>query len=245
MTIQLKAASKAFLAASRGRRPLYRQLINLNRKRSSPDTLMAVNSVDLTIEDGSHVAVVGTNGAGKTTLMRLIAGIFLPTDGTVSVDGKVCCFLETGAGAAPSLPVRDNVMLYAALAGLGYRETLNNMDRILEFSDLKNNEYAFVEQLSFGYQQRLFITIMLEAMRLEKANVFMFDEFLVGVDKAFRQRAVDAMDQLAKPTQIVIHASHDDDLIRRTCPLTLHIEAGEVKQFGPTETVLERYRAGQ
>jgi ABC-type polysaccharide/polyol phosphate transport system ATPase subunit len=135
-------------------------------------------------------------------------------------------------------------MLYASLAGLGYRETLNNMDRILEFSGLKNNEFTFVEQLSFGYQQRLFITIMLEAMRLEKASVFMFDEFLVGVDQAFRTRAVEAMESLAKPSQIVIHASHDDDLIRRTCPLTVHVEKGRICQFGPSEQVLQRYRSG-
>lgn len=242
MAIALSQVSKAFTPAGRGRRPLYRELMRLRDNLRRPDATLALDNVSLDIADGQRIAVVGRNGAGKTTLLRLIAGIYQPTDGEVRVDGPVCCFLEPGAGAAPALPVRDNIFLYAALAGLSRAETRERVDHILQFSMLKEHSYTWVEQLSFGYQQRLFIAIMLEAMRLGKASVFMFDEFLVGVDRGFRQRVEKALEALPLGRQILLHASHDDELIRRTCPLTIHIEQGQVAAFGPTGEVLAGYR---
>ena len=94
---------------------------------------------------------------------------------------------------APALPVRDNVFLYASLAGLGYRETRRSLPRILEFCSLADQEYTWVEHLSFGMQQRLFMSIQLEVMRLGRATVFLFDEFLMGVDKSFRSRVDHAL----------------------------------------------------
>lgn len=79
------------------------------------------------------------------------------------------------AGLVPSLPVRDNVFLYASLAGLGYRETKQSLPRILEFCSLSGQEYTWVEHLSFGLQQRLFMSILLETMRLKRAEVFLVD----------------------------------------------------------------------
>ena len=123
MSVRLQDVTKEFLPARRGRRPLYRELINLGSAIKKGESTVVLNRISIEIPDGARIAVIGGNGVGKSTLLRLIAGIYQPTAGTVSVDGQVCCFLEPGAGAAPALPVRDNIFLYASLAGLNRAET--------------------------------------------------------------------------------------------------------------------------
>ena len=111
MAVRLRKVNKTFVEGGRNRRPLYRQVIMLRSQGRQARDKVVLDRIDLDIRDGCRVAVIGRNGAGKSTLLRLIAGIYRPTTGEVTVDGPVCCFLEPGAGAAPSLPVRDNVFL--------------------------------------------------------------------------------------------------------------------------------------
>lgn len=243
MAIRLRNVNKTFMEGGRSRRPLYRQVMMKSRGRHERAKVV-LDGISLDIKAGSRVAVIGRNGAGKSTLLRLIAGIYRPTSGEVRVDGPVCCFLEPGAGAAPSLPVRDNVFLYASLAGLGYADTRKSLDRILEFCSLQNQAHTWVEHLSFGMQQRLFMSIQLEVMRLGRARVFLFDEFLMGVDKTFRTRVEDALTHYPSSDQIVLHASHDHDLMLRTCPQAMLIDEHGIRAQGSTGEVLEIYRNG-
>ncbi|MFC1796750.1 ABC transporter ATP-binding protein [Pseudomonadota bacterium] len=241
MTIKLQTVSKSFMVSGRSRRPLYRELINLGSKQRSESNKQVLNNINLEIPSGSRVAVIGRNGAGKSTLLRLIAGIYKPNSGKVQVDGRLCCFLEPGAGAASALPVRDNVFLYASLAGLGYRETKESLPRILEFCALSDQEFTWVEHLSFGMQQRLFMSILLETMRIRRAEVFLFDEFLMGVDQSFRGRVESALTSFPSDRQIVLHASHDHALMMRTCPKAILIDGGTIRHYGTTEEVLDLY----
>ena len=230
------------MVSGRRRRPLYRELMNLHANQRTATRREVLKNIHLEIPNGSRVAVLGRNGAGKSTLLRLIAGIYQPNSGVVRVDGRLCCFLEPGAGAASALPVRDNVFLYASLAGLGYRETKASLNRILEFCALDGQEFTWVEHLSFGMQQRLFMSILIEAMRIKRAEVFLFDEFLMGVDQEFRSKVESALIRLPASDQIVLHASHDHELMLRTCPQGILIDNGAIRHFGPTEEVLELHR---
>ena len=144
MTIKLQAINKSFIVSGRSRRPLYRELINWRSRPRREGATEVLKNIHLEIPDGSRVAVIGRNGAGKSTLLRLIAGIYKPNSGEVKVDGRLCCFLEPGAGAASALPVRDNVFLYASLAGLGYRETKECLPRILEFCSFSGQEFTII-----------------------------------------------------------------------------------------------------
>jgi ABC-type polysaccharide/polyol phosphate transport system ATPase subunit len=238
MAIRLNNIGKTFMAGGRNRRPLYRQVMMMRSRDRVARARVVLEGVDLEITEGSRVAVIGPNGAGKSTLLRIIAGIYKPTTGTVRVEGPVCCFLEPGAGAAPSLPVRDNVFLYASLAGLGYHDTKKSLQRILEFCSLQDQAYTWIEHLSFGMQQRLFMSIQLEVMRLRRARVFLFDEFLMGVDSDFRARVEDALTHFPSPEQIVMHASHDHELMRRTCPRAICIDHRGIHAQGATADVL-------
>ncbi len=242
MTIQLRTVNKSFMVSGRSRRPLYRELMNVHSRQRREGAREVLKNINLEIKKGSRVAVIGCNGAGKSTLLRVIAGIYKPNSGKLRVDGRVCCFLEPGAGVAPALPVRDNVFLYASLAGLNYHETRKSLPRILEFCSLSGQEYTWVEHLSFGLQQRLFMSILLETMRLKRAEIFLFDEFLMGVDQSFRNRVEDALTRFPSAEQIVLHASHDHELMQRTCPQALLIDGGTIRLYGATSDVIDLYR---
>ena len=242
MGIHLHAVNKSFMASGRSRRPLYRELLNLRSRPHIRGATEVLKNINLDIPKGSRVAVIGRNGVGKSTLLRLIAGIYKPNSGKVVTDGRICCFLEPGAGAAPALPVRDNVYLYASLAGLGHQETKESLPRILDFCSLSDHEYTWVEHLSFGLQQRLFISILLETMRIKRAEIFLFDEFLMGVDQTFRSKVEDALTHFPSADQIVLHASHDHNLMLRTCSRAILLDGGAVRHFGATDEVLDLYR---
>jgi ABC-type polysaccharide/polyol phosphate transport system ATPase subunit len=244
MSIHLEKCSKVFMTSGNSRQPLYRQLVTLHSRRRHARTTIALEDANLDIPNGARVAVVGANGAGKSTLLRMIAGIYKPTAGNISVEGRVCCFFEPGAGAAPALPVRDNAFLYAALAGLGRQETKESLSRILDFCSLSDQEFTWVEHLSFGMQQRLFLAILLEVMRINRAEVFLFDEFLIGVDQSFRSRVETALTTFPSSEQIVMHASHDHELMLRTCSHAILVADNTIRHFGATEEVLERYHRG-
>jgi ABC-type polysaccharide/polyol phosphate transport system ATPase subunit len=238
--VVLRDVSKYFVAAGRHRRPLYRELLGLARVNAPP--VAALDRISLELPRGVSVALVGPNGAGKSTLMRTIAGIYRPSAGSVTVEGRVACYFEAGAGIAPTLPVLDNVFLYAAILGLGFGETRRSVDAILSFAELGDQSQTRVEQLSFGTQQRLFFAVLLQLMRLGKADVFLFDEWLGGVDMRFRDKAETALATARGEGASILYASHDLERLERMCELGIYLDGGRVRASGPTADVVRAYR---
>ncbi|MBP1774053.1 MAG: transporter-related protein [candidate division NC10 bacterium] len=242
MTITLSHISKEFVHRGRARRPLYRDVIRLFGGYYTPEQTVALDGVTLDIPSGSRVAIVGANGAGKSTLLRIIAGILQPSRGTAAVRGRVACFFEAGAGAAPALRVYDNVFLYGAIVGLTRREIVCSMDEILDFAELREHADARIEQLSFGMVQRLFFAIMAQTMKLGKADVFLFDEWFAGVDLRYQQKGEELIRRLPLARRIVMYASHDLELLHRLCSTAVYLSGGRVRMFADTATVVERYK---
>jgi ABC-type polysaccharide/polyol phosphate transport system ATPase subunit len=240
MSIEIEACSKSFMSSGRSRRPLYRELLMLRSRRRQHGARYGARKRWPRDSQWLQGWLVGRNGAES---QRCCASSPASTSqtGQIRVDGRVCCFFEPGAARRP-LSVRDNAFLYASLAGLGYGDTRDSLPRILDFCSLSEQEFTWVEHLSFGMQQRLFLSIMLEVMRLKRADVFLFDEFLMGVDRTFRTRVEEALTTLPSSGQIIVHASHDQDLMLRTCPQSILLVDGAVRHFGPTEEVLEIYQ---
>jgi len=238
--VTLRGITKHFALETRRRRPLYRDLLSAVRGGAA-HMVAALDGIDLEVQQGQLLGIVGANGTGKTTLLRVIAGIYLPSAGTCHVSGRVACFLEAGVGIAPTLSVLNNIQLYGAVVGLTRAETRASTARILEFAEIEDFRFAPVEHLSVGMQQRLFFSVMVETMRRRKADVFLFDECLSGADARFSEKSERLLEEVRHPEQTILYASHNLPHLQRICEAAIWLQHGRVRQRGQSADILRAY----
>lgn len=200
----------------------------------------ALDQVSFEVERGAFFGIVGTNGSGKSTLTQLIAGIALPTGGTIDVWGRVLPLLEIGAGFHEELTGRENVMLLATVLGLGKPEVDAAMPRISEFSGVTEHLDTPLKRYSSGMQARLSFATAI----CFPADIYIFDEVLAVVDDEFRERCMRQMRELNAEGRTILLMSHDLDLIRNACTTGMWLERGVVRAVGAIDEIAERYRTG-
>jgi len=237
----LQDITKRFARSERRRQPLYREMLHLIGRGCPTKTIRALNGMTLDIPTGMQIGLVGPNGAGKSTLLRIISGIYRPTSGTRKANGPVACFLSPGAGTAPTISVMENIFLYAAILDLGRAETRDGIEQILDFAELDEMRFSRVEHRSSGMHQRLFFSVMIHAMRINKADIFLSDEWLSGVDRRFKEKGEQMLNSPPRNKRTIIYASHDMDRVERMCERVLYLLAGELRAYGSTSDVIQTY----
>jgi ABC-2 type transport system ATP-binding protein len=240
--VVLHNVSKFFVSTQKARRPLYRELWQHVRWGGTPYT-KALDDVTLALPLGATIGLVGANGAGKTTLLRVIAGIYRPSSGTRRIAGRVACSFGAEPMVAPTLSVLDNLYLLSALAGFSRTETTASVEAIFDIANLQESRLSRFEHLSFGMQQRLCFAVMLQSMILMKAQIYLFDEFLSGVDRQHRERSEQFLATVPRQYHTVLYATHDLDSLRRLCDQAIYLHQGQVRIFGKTDAVLAAYGA--
>jgi ABC-type polysaccharide/polyol phosphate transport system ATPase subunit len=159
------------------------------------------------------------------------------------VNGRVACFFGGGAGAAPTLSVLDNVWLFSAIVGLSRGETLASVEQILETAELENERHSRLEHVSFGMQQRLYFAVMIQAIRLATADVYVIDEWLAGADRRYSEKSEQLMRSVPGANRLVVFASHNTEGVRRMSDCVVYLGHGRVRLFGKTDDVLDAYLA--
>jgi ABC-type polysaccharide/polyol phosphate transport system ATPase subunit len=202
-----------------------------------------LDDVTLALPLGARIGLVGANGAGKTTLLRIIAGIYRPSSGTRQIVGRVSCSFGADPMVAPTLSVLDNLYLLSALAGFSRTETTASVEAIFDIANLQDYRLVRFEHLSFGMQQRFCFAVMLQSMILMKAQVYLFDEFLSGVDGQHREYSEHFLATVPHQQHTVLYATHDLDSVRRLCDQVIYLYQGQVRMFGNTDMVLAAYGA--
>lgn len=199
----------------------------------------AVKNVSFKVGRGELLGIIGTNGAGKSTLLKVISGIMIPTEGTLSVQGSIASLLELGSGFDGELTVKENTFLRGAM--LGYtREFMNDMYRnILEFAELEEFENHLFKNLSSGMKSRLAFSIAC----LVSPEILILDEVLSVGDGAFRQKSEDKMMEIIKGGATTLLVSHSLAQIRRLSTKVLWLDHGKQVAFGDTESICNEYDA--
>ena len=197
----------------------------------------AVKNVSFKVGKGELLGIIGTNGAGKSTLLKVISGIMIPTEGTLSVQGSIASLLELGSGFDGELTVRENTFLRGAM--LGYtREFMNDTYRkILEFAELEEFENHLFKNLSSGMKSRLAFSIAC----LVSPEILILDEVLSVGDGAFRQKSEDKMMEIIKGGATTLLVSHSLAQIRRLSTKVLWLDHGKQVAFGDTQTICKEY----
>ncbi|MEW2004982.1 ABC transporter ATP-binding protein [Microbacterium sp. NPDC079208] len=208
-------------------------------RRSRPGEFWALRDVSFTVHPGESIGVVGRNGQGKSTLLRLVAGVLLPDEGTVSVNGGVAPLIEITGGFVGDLTVRENVRLTAGLHGMSKDDVARRYDDIIAFAELAGFEETPYKHLSNGMKVRLAFSVV---SQLDEP-ILLVDEVLAVGDKAFREKCYKRIDELLSDGRTLFFVSHNERDLRRFCTRGLYLDRGTLAMDAPIKDVLDRYNA--
>jgi lipopolysaccharide transport system ATP-binding protein len=216
----------------------------IRRLRSgSPDSqteqFWALKDVNLQIQPGEVVGLVGRNGAGKSTLLKVLSRITKPTTGRVTLFGRVGSLLEVGTGFHPELSGRENIYLNGAILGMSRREITNKFDEIVAFAEISQFLDTPVKRYSSGMYVRLAFAV---AAHLEP-EILLVDEVLAVGDVAFQRKCMGKMGQVAQQGRTIVFVSHNMAAITRLCQKALWFHQGQLREIGDAESVVAKYLA--
>jgi len=209
----------------------------LTKGDSSKLEVGALRKVSLDISPGERVALIGHNGSGKSTFLRLVAGIYPPTSGEISVDGSISSLIDINIGMHPEATGLENIYLRSALMGMTKSRTREALQEILEFSELGQFIDLPLKTYSSGMQLRLAFAVSTIAAK----DIVIMDEWLAVGDSGFRAKAELRLVELVSQSKILVLATHSRELIEKTCNRVIWLEHGEVKMDGSVSDVLPAY----
>ncbi|MFQ5720218.1 MAG: ABC transporter ATP-binding protein [Acidobacteriota bacterium] len=204
-------------------------------RRGTP--FVAVDDVDLSIEAGESVGIVGANGAGKSTLLKLICGVLHPTAGSVEVDGRLAGLLELGTGFHPEFTGRANIILNARFLGLHRDEIEERLDDIIAFAGVGRFIDQPLRTYSTGMQLRLAFAVAAHT----RPDLLVVDEALAVGDAAFTHRCVERIRRFHATGGTLLFATHDPGMLKTLCDRALLIDRGRILVEGSPQEVLELY----
>jgi ABC-type polysaccharide/polyol phosphate transport system ATPase subunit len=183
------------------------------------------------------VGVVGRNGSGKSTSLKVVAGVYAPTEGRVTVNGSIAPLIELGAGFHHELTGRENIVLNGLLLGLSRRQVAERAARIIDFSELGDFIDAPVKQYSSGMYMRLAFSIATEV----DPDILLMDEILAVGDTGFQQKCFERIQAFRDAGKTILFVSHDLSSIQRFCSRAILIHDGHLVENGPPSLVISRY----
>lgn len=199
-------------------------MIKKIKRQISYDEFWALSNVDFHVQRGESVALVGKNGSGKSTLLKTIAGVLKPTKGSVEIKGTVAPMIELGAGFDMDLTATENVYLNGAI--LGYpREMLDeNMEKIIEFSELKDFMDVPIKNFSSGMFARLGFAVA----TIYTPDILIVDEILSVGDWQFQAKCHRRIQEMLEQGTTLLFVSHSMDQVRQVCNRAILLEHGHM-----------------
>ncbi|WP_248241205.1 ABC transporter ATP-binding protein [Microbacterium kunmingense] len=217
----------------------FKDLFAGSNRRSRPGEFWALRDVSFTVAPGESIGVVGRNGQGKSTLLKLVAGVLLPDEGSVRVNGGVAPLIEITGGFVGDLTVRENVRLTSGLHGMPRAEVSRRFDGIIDFAELDDFVDTPYKHLSNGMKVRLAFSVV---SQLEEP-ILLVDEVLAVGDKAFREKCYTRIDELLADGRTLFFVSHSERDLRRFCERGLYLDKGRLSMDASIGEVLDRYNA--
>lgn len=198
-----------------------------------------LRDVNLEVEPGGSMALIGINGSGKTTLLKILSQVTYQTAGTVTVQGRIGALLSVTSGIHPELNGRENIYLYGAVLGMGRQRIRERFDEIVEFADLTDAIDRQVKFYSMGMQMRLGFSI---AAFLEP-DVLLVDEVLAVGDANFQQKCLKRIGEVVRNGTTLLYVSHDLASVEASCEKAVWLADAVAMASGPSREVVGKYRA--
>lgn len=229
-----------FLARVSGKEDPYQKIGAVNDRLSNNGDLFvwALKDINLEINKGDIVGIIGKNGAGKSTLLKILSRVTSPTEGIVRVKGRIASLLEVGTGFHQELTGRENVYLNGSILGMTRIEIRKKFDEIVEFSGVGNYIDTPVKRYSSGMYVRLAFAV---AAHLEQ-EILIVDEVLAVGDAEFQKRCMGKMQEISHDCgRTVLFVSHNMGAISNLCTSCVLLQNGMLKCSGKTQDVIPVY----
>ncbi len=211
--------------------------IKLVTKKLHFTEFWALRDINLTVEKGDRVGILGFNGAGKSTMLKVIAGVMKPTEGTVKVNGVIAPMLELGAGFDMNYSGKENIFLYGATMGYSRKFIEEKYDEIVAFSELKDFIDVPVKNYSSGMRARLGFAI---ASAVEP-EILILDEVLSVGDAKFRKKSENKILSMFDKGVTVLFVSHSVDQVLSICNKAIILDHGRIIAQGEAQEICDKY----
>lgn len=209
----------------------------LSGKYRHPAKKIVIDNLNLIVNSGEKIGIIGGNGAGKSTLLKLISGILEPTTGKVRVNGNIAPLIELGAGFDGNISVRDNIIMYGILLGFSRHEMQKRISAILDFAELYDYELVPVKGLSSGMVARLGFAIATDI----QPDILILDEVLSVGDQSFKNKCQRRIDKFLTGETTVLVVSHDLEFIQTSCDRAIWLDKGRVRFIGTGKEAVDCY----
>ncbi len=196
-----------------------------------------LRGINLTVRQGATVGIIGRNGAGKSTLLKLITGIYSPTSGTVTVNGRISALLDLGAGFHPDFSGRENILINSIILGMSRAEVRARMPEIIAFSELE-----FIDEPVRTYSSGMYMRLAFSVATHVDPDVLIIDEILAVGDEHFSHKSRAKMDEFQKNGKTIVLVTHDLATVERWCQEAAWIDAGKIRVTGHPSMVVSEYR---
>ncbi|GAB3485943.1 ABC transporter ATP-binding protein [Nocardiopsis coralliicola] len=229
-----------FAMNRRRKRSLREMFIHGTKRDPNPEgnDFWPLRGISFDVAAGDCVGIVGKNGTGKSTLLKLIAGVLIPDEGSVTVRGKVAPLLELRAGFNDQLTGRENVHLVGSLHGMSPEMLEQKFDEIVEFANLRSGYIDMpVRHYSSGMKVRLGFALISQLQH----PVMLVDEVLAVGDKAFRKKCYEAIERMLENNRTMVLVSHNEGDLKRFCNRGLYVKEGRLELDADIQTSLAAY----
>jgi ABC-type polysaccharide/polyol phosphate transport system ATPase subunit len=201
----------------------------------------ALDGVDLTLADGDRLGIIGHNGSGKTTLLRVLAGVYLPGQGSATIEGSISSFTDLTLGMDLESTGWENIIFRCAFMGMSFREAKRLSPAIAEFSGL--GEYLNLPTRT--YSTGMFLRLAFAISTSVEPEILIMDEMISAGDSEFIEKAERRLREIVDKANILALASHDMNVIQKVCNKVVWLDHGTIKQFGPSERVVQAYESNR
>ena len=233
--IELRNVSKRYFLHHKRQLIMERVAHKIRRQRVS---FWALRDVNLRVEAGETVGIIGANGAGKSTLLSIAVGVSSPTEGSVIQKGRVAALLELGSGFHPDLTGRENIHLNAALLGYSRAGVQKRMDSIIDFAGIPDFIDEPLRTYSTGMMARLGFSV---AIHLDP-DLLVLDEVLAVGDQEFQKKCIEKISEFKQQGKTLLFVSHSPGAVEGLCERAVWLEMGRVRRDGPAVEVVAEYR---
>lgn len=196
-----------------------------------------IKKVNLVINEGDRLAVLGVNGSGKTTLLKTISGIFEPTHGSIQRNGVIAPLVDLGLGISPEYSGLENIYLRGRLLGLSKSQLDVRLPEIIQFSELG----AAIQQPVRTYSAGMLLRLSFSISVMVAPDVLVLDEWMSVGDFKFKTKAQERLHSLIDRTKILVLATHDLQLVEELANRCVIMEAGQVKYDGEVQAAIDIY----